>query len=507
MKYYFIAILSIIALFSCKEEEPPVTAIQLDVNKLELKIGETYTFKVSHTPLEAKAPTYSWSASQYHPYWSKNPYDVVEIDQNGKITALKEGNTLITVQSLDVLNPASGEPFEQVCEVVIKPIEAEGITIEPKEITLKGQETVVLTASIVPANITDPKVYWTSDNLAVATVSKDNSNSLKATVTAKGAGEAIIKAYVSNQPSITAVCKITVSPTKLEGLAFKETTKTILQGEETSLEPVFTPAYATNKNIKWTSSNEAIATVDKEGKVAGIHFGECVVKAVAEDGGWEATCKIIVKPIPVQSIKFLTSNYQLEVGGEKQLEVIFTPANAGNKNVEWSSSNPIAVSVDRNGKVKGNTSGSATIVAMAEDGGATATCQVDVVEIDRLMKVYFPSAAVTIINGYYIGQIYCAIANNSSHTVRLTKFSVIETSGFNTVAETTDQSLLGELAPGKTISLGGRFNSVYEPAFCWEFEYNGRTYSTYTKYGDKSFLSQPITPVGKSNKMIELYRK
>lgn len=347
----------------------------------------------------------------------------MEIDQNGKITALKEGNTLITVQSLDVLDPASGEPFEQVCEVVIKPIEAEGITIEPKEITLKGQETVVLTASIVPANTTDPQVYWTSNNLAVATVSKDNSNSLKATVTAKGAGEAIIKAYVSNHTSVTAVCKITVSPTKLEGLAFKETTKTILQGEETVLEPVFTPAYATNKNIKWTSSNEAIATVDKEGKVAGMHFGECVVKAVAEDGG------------------------------------------------------------------------------------ATATCQVSVVEIDRLMNIYFPSAAVTIINGYYIGQIYCAITNNSSHTVRLTKFSVIETSGFNTVAETTDQSLLGELAPGKTVSLGGRFNSVYEPAFCWEFEYNGRTYSTYTKYGDKSFLSQPVTPVGKSNKMIELYRK
>lgn len=73
-------------------------------------------------------------------------------------------------------------------------------------------------------------------------------------------------------------------------------------------------------------------------------------------------------------------------------------------------------------------------------------------------------------------------------------------------AQTTDESLLGNLSPGQTVTLGGRFNSVYEPAFEWEFEHNGKTYSTYTKYGDRSFLSQPVTPVGKSENLVPLSR-
>lgn len=74
------------------------------------------------------------------------------------------------------------------------------------------------------------------------------------------------------------------------------------------------------------------------------------------------------------------------------------------------------------------------------------------------------------------------------------------------VAQTTDESFGRNLSPGQTVTLGGRFNSVYEPAFEWEFEHNGKTYSTYTKYGDRSFLSQPVTPVGKSENLVPLSR-
>jgi len=65
------------------------------------------------------------------------------------------------------------------------------------------------------------------------------------------------------------------------------------------------------------------------------------------------------------------------------------------------------------------------------------------------------------------------------------KFYVVESNTYKTVLETTDMSILGELKPGETKILNARLNSVYEPIFRWEFEYNGNSYSTFTKYGDK----------------------
>lgn len=159
--------------------------------------------------------------------------------------------------------------------------------------------------------------------------------------------------------------------------------------------------------------------------------------------------------------------------------------------------------------VKGNTRGNTTITAISEDGSHKAECHIRVVEIDAMMLVYFPSASVSIINGYYTGSISCAIRNNSSQTVKLTKFYVVDTGNYNIVAETTDESLLGkELKPGETCALRGRFNSVYEPAFRWEFEYNGRTFSTYNRYGDSVSLksSESIEPKGKSSNTIQLYK-
>lgn len=473
--------------YSCsnEDEQPAVTSISLDKTKLELKIGESYDFKVSHFPSDAPAPQYKWTASEYYPIIGGGKgYVVASIDQNGTIKALKEGVTIVSVETIDVFDPEKGIPFFQSCEVTIKPIIGESITLSKTDIDMKPGETVSLTYNISPDNTTNKDVIWKTSDPKVASISYGGFTS-NAEITAKGQGEATITVSLKENPKVYATCKIKVGAAKLENISFEEKEKTIMQGKSTKLDIVFTPSYATNKNVQWTSSNKDIATVDKEGNVTGVHFGECMITAKAEDGGYEAACKIIVKPIPVENISFSSRYYDIEIGGEKQLNVIFTPENAGNRNLTWSSSNPIVVSVDKTGKVKGNTSGSSTITATSEDGGHKASVEIYVVEIDRLMNVYFPSSSVVILNGYYTGSISCAIRNNSSHAVNLSKFYVVESNTYKTVLETTDISILGELKPGETKTLNARLNSVYEPIFRWEFEYNGNTYSTWTKYGDK----------------------
>ncbi len=502
-----IALMAILA--SCsKEEDPVVTSITLDKTELELKVGDVYNFKVTHTPPEAKTPTYKWLVSRYFPlYGDREGINIATIDENGKLTAMKEGTTTVIVTTIDVFDPVSNSPLKHACKVTIKPVEAEGIVIDKSEVTLKGGESITLSAKIQPDNTTNAKVYWTSSNSKIVSIEKDQVFDGKIKVTALAEGEATITASVSNNSSITATCKITVSPTDLEGLSLNEKEKTVLQGESFKLNPIFTPEYATNKNVKWSSSDDNIATVDNDGNVKTFNFGECSIKAVAEDGGFEAVCKVIVKPTPLENIKFNEYSYNVEIGGTRQLKVTYIPENAGNKKIKWSSSNSIVATIDQNGVVKGNTQGYTTITATSEDGEHVATCDIYVVEINKMMQVYFPSSSVTIINGFYTGMISCAIRNNSSQSVKITKFRVIDTNTFLTVAETTDESLLGtELAPGQTIALSGRFNSVYEPSFIWEMEYNGRQFQTYNRYGDSSFMSTEIKSASYSNVMVPLRR-
>ena len=509
-KLLFLMSLIWVTLSSCEKEEPVVTSIDLDKSELELKVGETYDFKVSHNPPDAKAPTYEWNVSQYYPLWGGGQgVDVARIDQLGHFEATDVGETYVTVMTTDIIDPVTGERFIRRCKVIIKPIEAEGLKLDKTEITIDPKKKEILTCTISPENATNKSLYWKTSNSNVVTVSPKGDNSNQCELTATGAGEAVITVALSNNSQLSATCKVKVNAAKLEGLSLSEKEKTVIQGESFKLTPVFTPEYATNKNVKWYSSDENIATVDSNGNVKTVHFGECVIKAKSEDGGFEAECKVVVKPIPLDGIKFEENYYSVEIGGKKQLKLQYFPDNAGNKRVKWSSSNTIVATVDENGVVKGNTRGNTTITAISEDGSHKAECHIRVVEIDAMMLVYFPSASVSIINGYYTGSISCAIRNNSSQTVKLTKFYVVDTGNYNIVAETTDVSLLGkELKPGETCALRGRFNSVYEPAFRWEFEYNGRTFSTYNRYGDSVSLksSESIEPKGKSSNTIQLYK-
>lgn len=68
------------------------------------------------------------------------------------------------------------------------------------------------------------------------------------------------------------------------------------KGETLTLKAVVAPEKATNKGIKWSSSNTKIAAVDKNGKVKALQNGTATIKATAKDGsGVSASCKITYK--------------------------------------------------------------------------------------------------------------------------------------------------------------------------------------------------------------------
>lgn len=82
--------------------------------------------------------------------------------------------------------------------------------------------------------------------------------------------------------------------------------------------------------------------------------------------------------VPVTSVALDKTTATIKVGETVTLKATITPAEATNKNVNWSSSNPAVATVDGNGVVTGKAAGTATITVTTVDGNHTATCVVTV---------------------------------------------------------------------------------------------------------------------------------
>ena len=79
------------------------------------------------------------------------------------------------------------------------------------------------------------------------------------------------------------------------GISLDRPSVTIKEGETLSLVATVTPDNATNKTIQWSSSSDAVATVDNNGKVTGVKAGSATITATTEDGGKKATCALTIE--------------------------------------------------------------------------------------------------------------------------------------------------------------------------------------------------------------------
>ena len=76
------------------------------------------------------------------------------------------------------------------------------------------------------------------------------------------------------------------------------TDQSVTKGGTVKLEPIFTPATATNKNVTWKSSNPEVAAIAADGTVTGVSIGETTITVTTEDGEFTATCKVKVTTNP-----------------------------------------------------------------------------------------------------------------------------------------------------------------------------------------------------------------
>ena len=210
-------------------------------------------------------------------------------------------------------------------------------------------------------------VEWTSSDESVATVDATGM------VVAVSAGEADITASVTNS-EMSAVCKVTVKVAAKNITVPDNLDVKLNDGNETTVEATVSPADATDVKVSYASTDEAVATVDKDGRVQVLQPGECdIVTTLTQEGKKVVEKKTHIKAFyEVEGITLDKTEGILTAGNTVTLNATVLPEEIADETiVTWTSSDEKVATVDENGKVTAIAAGEATITANAGEKSAT----------------------------------------------------------------------------------------------------------------------------------------
>lgn len=184
--------------------------------------------------------------------------------------------------------------------------------------------------------------------------------------------------YVEDYKAIEGVQsseETTVQPVDAKSIKLNATAKTVYTGSKFTLKATVTPELASVTNdVDWSSSKEAVATVDN-GVVTAKKAGSAVI--TAKVGAVTATCKVTVRQ-HVTSVKLNAKSKVLYNGKATTLKATVSPSNASNKAVTWKTSNSKVATVNAKGIVTAKKPGYAYITVTTKDSKKTARCKVTV---------------------------------------------------------------------------------------------------------------------------------
>lgn len=252
--------------------------------------------------------------------------------------------------------------------------EGQELTIQQftKGVFVDSKEACTITSSNTTA------VSITGDRIKAGTKGQMATLTLKAGTTTK-----TIKVYTTDETG-----KI---PT--QAVVLNKTFVTLNPGKTEQLKITYLPDYATASigTVKWTSSNEAVVTVDAAGKLTAKAAGKAIITAITSDGN-VMYCIVTVENIKVSKITITTTtSNKIATGKKVTLKAAVTPSNAYNKGVTWKSSNTKVATVSSSGvvttkkKMGGKT---VTITATAKDGSGKKASYKIYIKKGIVKKVY-----------------------------------------------------------------------------------------------------------------------
>lgn len=252
-----------------------VTAVHLP-DSVQVHVGATAeTAATYETAQEADPAAQQAAADKIDWSWTVGDDSIATVDENGIITGIKGGDTIVVVSSAD------GKMTAKCPVTVSQPLMA--IRMDDIDLQTNGQSSATVNYTLVPADTTEDNVTLSVDDDSVARLD----------------GNRII-AVNNGETKITATCgivktsaKVTVT-TKVEQITLNKTEGVLTVGNTHTIKATVFPEDATDKAVTWKSSDESIATVDAEGNVTAKDTGNVTIMAVNSDGDVSADYALTV---------------------------------------------------------------------------------------------------------------------------------------------------------------------------------------------------------------------
>lgn len=252
-----------------------ITSLVVNLTTLNLVLGQISQLNTIILPSNATNKVLSWTSS--------NPN--VATVSNELITSLASGTTIISASTTDRSNLSTNTNVT----VTVHAIKVTKVSLNNTSSILHPTNTLQLTATITPANVTNTNVTWTSSNSSVASV---NQTGL-VTAIKNGTVKITVKTVDGNK---VATCTLNITIGVLS-ISISPPTTTLNIRQSKKLIPTILPTNSANKKVTWTSSNNAIATIKTDGKVTGISAGTVTITAITVDMGLTTTATVIINPI------------------------------------------------------------------------------------------------------------------------------------------------------------------------------------------------------------------
>lgn len=356
--------------------DQPVTGLTLDGTAISIKKGSTQYLKDIIKPDNATDKRLVWASSDEN---------IVTVDQDGKITGIESGQSIITAKTLD--------GSEIVVETVITVLEpVTGISLSARSRTVEVGSKYTIQPNITPSNADNKTVTYTSSDSSVASVDASG------VVTGLKGGTALIMVKTDDRGLIASMT-IEVKES-VDALSFEDRETYIGIGLSKKLEAIFNPDDATDKRLKWSSNNTSMVTVNQNGEVYGVSGGTATITAEARDGSDRKAIIIVHSVKPITGLIMSESKIKLREGDDKQLNITFLPADATVKEAKWTSADTSIAKVDNFGVVTAVGEGEVKVIATSLDGGnAYAEVKVTVVKTVAAQSIRVITADTTMLIG------------------------------------------------------------------------------------------------------------
>lgn len=331
-------------------EEIPVKGVSIDKPEECVYVGDRFKPDVAIVPENALNRNYTLKSLDER---------VAALDDDGFVVLKSYGKARIQATTED-------GGYTDVCEFDVYE-HTVGIRLETEQARVRKGGRLTLAAVAQPEGKTDGRLVWSSSDGSVASVDEEG------VVSGKSKGEAVIT-VTAVDGGYTAECRVRVYQPVTE-LRMDNRSVTVDTGDDIQLTATILPYDADNKSIVWSSDNPDVADVNGKGVVTGVKAGQTVIRATSEDEGISDFCVVTVNQ-PVTGVSLSKSELSFsKIGDAEQLVASVQPADATNKELNWSSSDE-SVAIVSNGRVLCSGYGTAIVYVTTVDGGYMASCVV-----------------------------------------------------------------------------------------------------------------------------------